>query len=1056
MSPISRLEHPCLRELVGDRVVEAELTDRAKLAVVLQAAGLLAHLDAAGWKLVGGLEEGHVVSTGALAGLVAQPGRDSLPAHRRLRDFLLALFRCESEISGRGEARRSARRLAVAWEQSLAPLTITEILRQIFNFSPFLWKSDFDYARHALFAEEAGSGETRVVGPMAFQLQVERHLDGGETPRSLIAAGELRRDWSGAGAGDPTELARNSRWAAAVSAFRVGGFRGDEQRVLFAQCLLATGKFEQAVEVVQRVSRIEAEVVRLLCLVRLQRLGAARKQLAKLEKRTLNDQQQTKVGDVALRMLFNLGDLKGVDRWRSKLAKMDRSPWNMLATASLASSAYDFGDTESAAHLVSAGAALRDHPQHGWKWYNAEGLRALSAGQGGQAEQAFGCALVQFRRQMTPVRASLMWANLVSAAELRGDTVRAERAARNAYRLAMGFEGPLTTSVHLYNLVEVLLKQGKVEGVRELVDAAAKADQLAGNLRAVVHDVELLARYHLTRGRSDRALRVVDEFLVQETFEWRRPVLQAWAARALGLMGRPEDAAQRLRDGGEEGLTTFDLEEIPAVWALAGERHRAQQAIDGETFELWSGALAGVPLSTESWARIGSLGGFRAARLIRDLELMSPGYVPRRQRLSAIRSFRQLGLELWARFVEGNTGDAWSAVAEYLDPETGGDIAALFSGTGYGDVRLEWDGPDAGVLVEGQGGRERQTLDAGAGRLILDADHVDAPLRALMGLVVRETSLRQATVSRVAGDHGGIVGESPALLAALDRVDRLARSDLPILILGETGTGKELVAKWVHQRSQRAQGPFVPVNCAAVSESLLLSDLFGHVKGAFTGAEKDRAGHFESANRGTVFLDEVGDLPFDAQGRFLRLLQESEVMRLGESRVRKVDTRVVAATHRDLTRMLDDATFRQDLFYRLHVGRVELPPLRERGQDVILIARHFLAQWSREDRAFHLESEAVTKLLRHPWPGNVRELENVLRLATALSDDGRIAADDLEFSQPDAPPRTDFQVEVDRFRRKLIEDALKRTGGNQAEAARSVGLTRQGLSYWIRKLGIRV
>jgi transcriptional regulator with PAS, ATPase and Fis domain len=244
----------------------------------------------------------------------------------------------------------------------------------------------------------------------------------------------------------------------------------------------------------------------------------------------------------------------------------------------------------------------------------------------------------------------------------------------------------------------------------------------------------------------------------------------------------------------------------------------------------------------------------------------------------------------------------------------------------------------------------------------------------------------------------------------------------------------------------------VAVNCAALSETLLLSDLFGHARGAFTGADRDRKGVFETAHGGTVFLDEIGDLPLTAQGMLLRVLQEGEIRRLGESAPRKVDARVLAATHRDLDRMVEEGSFRRDLYYRLRVGCVELPPLRHRGEDVLILADDFLSRSS-----VRLSRPARARLLAHRFPGNVRELQNVLAVAAALAGDGGlIEAGHLELPA-EAPSRdrsseSSYHRQVDALRRRLILEALEKHGGNRAEAARELGVSRQGLSYLICKL----
>jgi two-component system NtrC family response regulator len=294
-----------------------------------------------------------------------------------------------------------------------------------------------------------------------------------------------------------------------------------------------------------------------------------------------------------------------------------------------------------------------------------------------------------------------------------------------------------------------------------------------------------------------------------------------------------------------------------------------------------------------------------------------------------------------------------------------------------------------------------------------------------------------------------MLGESPRLRSALERLALLAPSDLAILILGETGTGKELAARRIHRLSPRATLPFLAVNCAALPESLLLSDLFGHVKGAFTGADRDRAGIFEASRGGTVFLDEIGDLPLPAQGKLLRVLQEKEVRRLGESLPRKVDARIVAATHRSLSSMVDAGEFRRDLFYRLKVGSVVLPPLRERGMDVLLLGEHFLV-----GEGYQLSADARRRLRSYPWPGNVRELRNTLEVAKALSDDYVIRPEHLELPDSDIGVAIGYHEQVRQFRRELVREALQASGGNRAQAARILGLSRQALSYLVRSLAI--
>ncbi len=241
----------------------------------------------------------------------------------------------------------------------------------------------------------------------------------------------------------------------------------------------------------------------------------------------------------------------------------------------------------------------------------------------------------------------------------------------------------------------------------------------------------------------------------------------------------------------------------------------------------------------------------------------------------------------------------------------------------------------------------------------------------------------------------GMLGASRPMSAVFDLLERVAPSDVPILILGETGTGKEAVARAIHDQSPRAARTFLAENCAAVPANLLESELFGHVRGAFTGAVADRAGHFVVADGGTVFLDEIGDMPLVMQSKLLRVLQEGEVRPVGSNELRRVDVRVVAATNKDLTAMCAEKTFREDLFFRLNVITIELPPLREREGDVAILAAHFVARASAElGRELRLDEGALAALEAWSWPGNVRELENEIQRAAVLGGDP-IRAEDL-------------------------------------------------------------
>jgi transcriptional regulator with GAF, ATPase, and Fis domain len=334
-------------------------------------------------------------------------------------------------------------------------------------------------------------------------------------------------------------------------------------------------------------------------------------------------------------------------------------------------------------------------------------------------------------------------------------------------------------------------------------------------------------------------------------------------------------------------------------------------------------------------------------------------------------------------------------------------------------------------------------------------------------VVEKEAELATVKARLPAGERAGlrnayeaIVGRSPAILDMLRTLDRVADTRLPVVIAGESGTGKELVARAVHDGGARRSAPFVAVNCSAVPEPLLESELFGHVRGAFTGADRDRRGLFEVADGGTLFLDEVADTGAGMQAKLLRVLQEGEIRRVGDDRTRKVDVRIVAASNRPLEVMVREGRFREDLYYRLAVVQVAVPPLRDRVEDIPQLAAHLLARST--DPAPQLTKAALARLCSYTWPGNVRELDNELARAAALAGGPRIDVADLSphiASTSPAPrrrPGTELvlRTQVESLERALVEEALSRTNGNQTAAARLLGLSRFGLQKKLRRYGI--
>ena len=330
------------------------------------------------------------------------------------------------------------------------------------------------------------------------------------------------------------------------------------------------------------------------------------------------------------------------------------------------------------------------------------------------------------------------------------------------------------------------------------------------------------------------------------------------------------------------------------------------------------------------------------------------------------------------------------------------------------------------------------------------------------------------------GALGAFIGSSKPMLEVCKAIGRVSAQGVPVLITGESGTGKELAARAVYQHSARAKAPFLALNCAAIPENLLESELFGHEKGAFTGADRRRVGKFEQCNGGTILLDEIGDMPVPLQSKILRLLQEQTFERVGGNETVRTDVRVIAATHRDLRARAAERKFRLDLYYRLAVCTIDLPPLRERGEDLAVLTRHFLARYSREfGKDVHdVAPDAMAKLRAHDWPGNIRELQSVLKQALLRANGTVLVAAFLPGLSPErrrsTPPTARFDLDgfIDRqltpeakdlyaethreVDRMLLSRVLEYTKGNHRQAARILGVARQTMRVKLRALGLQV
>jgi two-component system NtrC family response regulator len=1055
-------------------VDEARLTGRRRLAVLLQAAGLLSVLERAGWRIA---DPGavRVTADGRLVAGHAEPGR-SPQAQEVLCGLLDRLFGADGEegetrLPGKGEARGAARALLASWRQSLVPIAPDDAVGHILDAAPFLWEPPFAAVRAALAGEvclRAAEGAERsffwVAGPRVFRrgvLAAVPDADHLSALGELLAGDAARTLWDGEAGSDPRQLTAARRWRAAVAAWSRHPPRSEEDRIAAARALAALGRFETALAGLAGAKSVPARLLRAECQTQMGQLGAAWSTLAALRKGTLAPADALEYAETASRVLANRGGTRRSTSWLGRALTVAAGDPCVAVRARLtaASIAWDRRQRTVMARLLDetrAEALGSGDPDLAWRWHHVRALLAQLELDAAAATEHAARALRLGRRLLPRHRAAGLWNDLGLGRALAGDLAGAERAFLHTHRLFLGCDGPRKTTLALENLAEIRLRRGRLAGVREILDRAMAENRQAGNLRGLTQDRELEARWELAAGHPETALALCRDTqgeLARHGSAWRRDELRLLAARALGWLGRSEEAAVSLDGLPPAALLELEPEERPAVLALAGKRrearHSARSLVPPELGALWQAVLAekggGTHRKAALWSSaLGSLEPYRAARLVYDAETIVPGAAPADVLRIAAANLREAGAAplaglLEARLQEALGGPArradpdpapWRALTAYLarPPGDSAALAALFTAAGY--------------PAEPATAREDDPI-----------------LSALLALAARDRRLSAASVqtpeepepASVRGSSG-VVGESPRLRAALKQLDLLAPREISILILGESGTGKELAARRIHRASRRARAPFVAVNCAALTESLISSELFGHARGAFTGADRDRVGVFQSADGGTVLLDEIGDLPLLTQGRLLRVLQEKEVVRVGESTPRKIDVRVLAATHCDLAAMVAAKTFREDLYYRLKQGSVSLPPLRDRGQDVLLLAESFLSRPG--FTAARLSEEARARLLAYSWPGNVRELENVLQVAAALAGKDPIQPEHLELPAAELPS-TSYHREVDAFRRRLVESTLAACGGNIAAAAQRLGMSRQGFSYLLKQLGIR-
>ena len=612
------------------------------------------------------------------------------------------------------------------------------------------------------------------------------------------------------------------------------------------------------------------------------------------------------------------------------------------------------------------------------------------------------------------------------------------------------------------NLIEASIERGDWESAETSIDALLESARREGERTWLLVGLHHRARLALRVGRLEDAQR--DNAAARELagrLEDRLEIGELWleegdrcalssdgegARRAWSLAAAdPPDRCDTDRRAGRRLAEIEELERVgtgaadlleAAVGAIArGEYEGA------ETVARWSALLPGRvpgPLADAAARLLRARGGAALA------DRAFPRQEPAGGGLRRLREMVALGL--CGEAPEGGLPLGLAGLSVVND--RGEEVLSLGVPTGA---------PETSALEALRAGAEAYTL-----RL---TPAPAAEVARAAALVVETLLFRPAPASAPSGFSDGwrrfgVIASDSAMEEPYQRLLRFAPRAMTVLILGESGSGKEAVARAVHALSPRASGPFVAVNVSAIPTPLLESELFGHARGAFTGADRDRAGLLEEAARGTIFFDEIGDLALASQAKLLRALQDREIRRVGENKARRIDVRVVSATSRDLAREVDAGRFREDLYYRLHVAVVRLPPLRERGRDVLLLARHFLAQAAKEYRRGDLDlaPDAAAALLAHGWPGNVRELQSAVGQAAALAEGSRIGLallpEAVRRSARPGDPRHGYRSRVDAHRRDLIMEALDRAGGNRSRAARELKLSRQALLYLIRELKV--
>ena len=650
-----------------------------------------------------------------------------------------------------------------------------------------------------------------------------------------------------------------------------------------------------------------------------------------------------------------------------------------------------------------------------------------------------------------------------------GETPRCEQAIAEAFAGAQAAGREDIARIARANRVELLVNRGSWD------EAGAEIASLEASARDDADDLRLLVALHhrgrlaLRRGFLDRAAR--------DNAEARRLAAALGDRLEIGELAL-EEGDRLVYEGDREGARRA-FEAAASAPADRSERDLlARLRLEELSWPTHDGPPAERLAELESRFRERPYEAAETAS--RWLRLFGDSGVPRDIAERAERILRESGGgeladRVFGRRLPALDGDSLreirAAVSRALHVEPSASPRSLAS-LGIDGLAIR---DSAGRLVACVGAEPPESaawrpLEAGRARYAMALwPKAGEDVFATIGLLL-ETLLYRAADEPEPTDFSagwkqvGIVTADASMEEPYRRLVRLAPQPVTVLVLGESGSGKEAAARALHRLSPRSAGPFVAINVPAIPEALLESELFGHARGAFSGADRERRGLLEEASGGTVFFDEIGDLAPPLQSKLLRALQEKEIRRVGENRARPFDARVVSATSRDLGREVEAGRFREDLFYRIHVALLRLPPLRERGRDALLLARHFLERYAREygRGSIALAPEVAAAIGAYPWPGNVRELQNAMSQAAALCDPGGAVGLTLLPREVAGAGRTrerdgqDYRARVDAHRRDLIADALDRAGGNRTRAARDLGLSRQALHYLIRELRVGV